>query len=543
MESLDIDMNQETIEVTKRHEQKTSIIPEDWKENIDNIWSEDLVSANRYFSTINPEISELVELQSIKDPEVYFDELTTRWDWHNHFFEDYLEPAISEILPNNSFELTPKDIDDLKSIYETMSIVDQATLVTSAGIKKHVDHWTKIFIDKGQISEENVRLLITPPKETFQAEYTIEHLRYILAEKQRSPDVSEIKKEIISKYHIDDEKIFLGRFKKFTHFTDLPEEKIQEVISKLTIDNNLKISHFYLTIEKPKLKAIAKTVEYDNVNEHRISNQLIGISGLILRKKILDYLNQTKILLNNGRIYSNSDENILGGLENMKKYRQDYMEKIVTHYRQTGDTCSAVCLMVALNHFDKIDVNKETEDSISKKSSAEHTSGSFFSKIALQSVEKELETILIHSEDEMFKNEGQFSPEIFDALLKKYKESAEKAEKLGLKIENGVIWNSERIKKLLEDGYLVITAGKIGQILHAILITGYNKNKFIVHDPLKDKVSFMSVDQIEEFMDTKIGKWGIALRPRTKNTASLIAKLSLFKSEGEKMLGKESLDK
>lgn len=83
------------------------------------------------------------------------------------------------------------------------------------------------------------------------------------------------------------------------------------------------------------------------------------------------------------------------------------------------------------------------------------------------------------------------------------------AKEKGAKITNGCNINFKTIIKGLEDEKLVIVAGQTGLHLHAILICGYNKDKFIVCDPLFKEKQAKSYLEIEKFMNTSIGKWCI----------------------------------
>ena len=115
----------------------------------------------------------------------------------------------------NTNEFSLKDIQELKQIYKTMCKVDQATLIASAAIKKNLKQNIG-NVTKGIRSEEEKFMLLTPPTETFFATYYIDHMKYIMELKKNNiEEANNIKKELLRKYHINDEKIFNGRMQKF----------------------------------------------------------------------------------------------------------------------------------------------------------------------------------------------------------------------------------------------------------------------------------------------------------------------------------------
>lgn len=72
---------------------KRKIIPKEMKLNIDAILEEQLFNANRYYAKLNADISKLARAEMVKLPTQFLAELKRRWTWHNHFYEDLLEPA------------------------------------------------------------------------------------------------------------------------------------------------------------------------------------------------------------------------------------------------------------------------------------------------------------------------------------------------------------------------------------------------------------------------------------------------------------------
>lgn len=119
---------------------KSKIIPENLKNNIDEIMEQQLFNANRYYAESNPEISNLMKKELYNNPETFLDRLRKRWNWHNEYYEMLLEPSYEKLVREDSMELSPKEIEDLIRVYSTSCLVDEATLVMSGAIKKYLDY-------------------------------------------------------------------------------------------------------------------------------------------------------------------------------------------------------------------------------------------------------------------------------------------------------------------------------------------------------------------------------------------------------------------
>lgn len=511
---------------------KRKIIPEGWKAEIDDILKHDLLSANRYFASTNPKLVELIDEESKLDPVAFNSDLRGRWRWHNEFYEEYLETAIPVLLEDDSISLSPVQLKAIIESYKTASLVDQATLVTSAAIKKHTDSWLASPGSRLQTNEEKTRL-ITPPKESFWAQNTIDHIKLILASRSHDEKFQKFKDYILNRYHAGDEKIFESRFKKqFSKYEDLNEQELLKIIQQLTIDSDHKILHGYLTIENPRLKAITDTLTFDNLTEYEILNSLIGISGFVLRKKILEYLDKTKIITNQGNIYEFPDEQVLDGLKKLLSYRIQLLRKPLSPYTQTEDTCGAVSLMTILNALLNSPLTLEEEMSIHSKAKSQYLSGDHFAGLADQASGAGLETRLIHSERGMFRNEGFFSPSDFDRLMEEYGDFVNRAKTKGAQIENGIKIEKDYLLKLLQDNYYVICAGMLGQnFLHSMVLHGYNQEGFITFDPLKGKSSVLSPEYIENFMNTSIGSWLLAIRKNMNSIHHLSLQQERFRAQ------------
>ncbi len=526
---------------------KSKIIPDELKENIDELMEQQLFNANRYYAETNPDINDLIKREMNNSPDKFLKKLIDRWNWHNSYYESLLEPAFIDIIRDEEKELSPKEIDDLMNVYFTSCLVDEATLIMSGAIKKYLDHiYKKMFIKDENFSfSSSAQMLITPPVETFFAEYQIDHLYYIYLMKTKDMNLYKFKNYIKNKYHANDEKIFQFRFKKrFNKYLSFKETDILEEIEKYKIADAYKINHFYFTLEHPERKAIRDIIIFDNLYEKRISCNLIGVSGFFLRKKILEYLNNSSILKNEGYIYQYSNEVVLNALQLLKEERKNKMDKNVRPYKQRGETCAIACLMMTLEYYGiMIKANWYDERRLYRIYGSRYMSGTPFSAIAYHISKNGLDTTLYHSSKNLFDNSlGAISDIDFKFAMDEYKEYLERAKLKGTKVINGIDINSNLLKKKLQEGNLIILAGKSIGSYHAILISGYEGNTFMVCDPLYKTKKTRTFEEIDEYMDTNIGKWFIAINNKTKEKDILLNSLDKFNFEAKEMMKIEKKD-
>ena len=522
---------------------KSKIIPNTMKENIDEILEQQLFNANRYYAESNPNISQLMSEELWDSPEVFLKKLIDRWNWHNSYYEELLEPAFSDIVRNENIELSPNEIEDLIKIYSTSCVVDEATLVMSGVIKKYLDYNCGLIsvTDENLKLEESNQLLITPPVETYFAQYQIDHLYYIYLLKFDNSKSYEFKKYLLNKYHANDIKIFESRFlKRFKDYIDstITAKQLLEDIKKYSISNEYKIKHFYFTLEHPDRKAIRDIIIYDNLNEKLIASNLIGISGFLLRRKILEYLNESRILPNNGYIYEYNKDIIIEALKKLQSERKIKMEKDVKVYKQRGDTCAIACMMMAMEYFNLMEkANWYDERRYYRIYGSKYMSGTPFSALAFHFSKNGLDTTLYHEDETLFNNnKGALSNEDFQFAMSEYIEMLNKAKMTGTNVINGIKINSQLVREELEKGNLVIVAGEIRGGYHAILVSGYDNNKFIVCDPLFKTKQFKNQEELDEFMNTSIGKWFISVNNKTKNKNQLLSNLDKFNEEANEMM-------
>lgn len=523
---------------------KSKIIPESLKSKIDEVMESQLFNANRYYAESNPKISSLMESELHQSPEEFLHRLKTRWNWHNVYYELLLEPAFDKIIREKFVELSPAELDDMIKIYSTSCLVDEATLVTSGAIKKYLEYNCKNIgvIDENIPLDKANTMLITPPVETFFAQYQIDHLYYIYLLKTNDADTQKFKNYLLKKYHADDEKIFASRFqRKFKNNLSMTERELLEDIKHYKIPEYYKTQHFYFTLEHSDRKAIRDIIIYDNLDEKLIASNLIGISGFLFRRKILEYLNDSGILKNNGYIYEFNNDIIISALERLKEERKNNMDKDVRPYKQRGDTCAIVCMMMVLEYYKVISkANWYDERRLYRLYASKYMDGTPFSALAFYLSKNGLETTICHENKELFKNDqGVVDQADFKLAMDEYKDYLKYAENNGTKVVNGMDITVDVLKQKLQNGDLVILAGELPGAYHAILLTGYDQDGFKVCDPLYKTKQNRTFDEIEKFMNTSIGKWFISVNDKTREKENLINNLEKFSDEAQMLMTKQ----
>ena len=306
--------------------------------------------------------------------------------------------------------------------------------------------------------------------------------------------------------------------KKFSHNLQMSEREILEDIRHYKMPESYKTQHFYFTLEHSDRKAIRDIIIYDNLDEKLIASNLIGISGFLFRRKVLEYLNNSGILKNSGYIYEFNNDVIINSLEMFKNERKHKMEKDIRPYKQRGDTCAVVCMMMVLEYYKVMEkANWYDERRLYRIYGSKYMSGTPFSALAFHMAKNGLDTTIYHESQNLFENNhNALNKEDFEFAMKEYKEYLDFAKNNGAKVLNGISINTDILKQKLQEGNLVILAGELSGIYHAILLTGYNELGFSVCDPLYKTKQTRTFEEIEKFMNTSIGKWFIAVNDKTK---------------------------
>ena len=192
------------------------------------------------------------------------------------------------------------------------------------------------------------------------------------------------------------------------------------------------------------------------------------------------------------------------------------MNHNVRPYKQRGDTCTIACMMMALEYFKVLKrANWYDEKRYYRIYGSKYMSGTPFSALAYHFAKNGLETKIFHEDLSLFNNEKKaLSDEDFQLAMNEYSTMLERAKQVGAKVINGILIDDKLVKQELEEGNLVIVAGEITGGYHAILISGYEKEQFIVCDPLFKSKQIKTEEELNQFMNTSIGKWFISIRKK-----------------------------
>lgn len=183
-------------------------------------------------------------------------------------------------------------------------------------------------------------------------------------------------------------------------------------------------------------------------------------------------------------------------------------------YKQHRNNCAIACMLMILEYYQIISkANYFYEKEYEKRYHSRHMDGTPFSAIAYHLSKNHLKVKLIHSEQSYFTNQTHFLLDhVFQNTMQEYQSYLNGVIEMGGEVKTGVDLTVSFLKEQLQNGYLIISAGMVGKVLHAILICGYDFDKFIICDPLYRKRQIKSQEELETFMSTPIGKWCILVK-------------------------------
>lgn len=192
------------------------------------------------------------------------------------------------------------------------------------------------------------------------------------------------------------------------------------------------------------------------------------------------------------------------------------MGKDIKHYKQRWNTCVICCMLMVLNYYNVIDkINWYDERRLYRIYKSKYIDGVPFSAILYHLSKNNLDVSIYHSENNLFRNNNVFNDETFDLLLNEYNEFLDNAIKYGAKVYKGVNINIKLLKEKLSENNLIILAGIVDNIYHSILLSECVGNGIIVHDPLDKNKKIMSYNEINNYINTNIGKWFIVVNDKS----------------------------
>lgn len=173
-------------------------------------------------------------------------------------------------------------------------------------------------------------------------------------------------------------------------------------------------------------------------------------------------------------------------------------------------------MLMVLSYYNVIDkINWYDERRLYRIYKSKYIDGVPFSAILYHLSKNNLYVSIYHSENNLFKNSNVFNDETFELLLNEYNVFLDNAIKYGAKVYKGVNVNIKLMKEKLSENNLIMLAGKIDNIYHSILLSEYVDNGFIVHDPLDNDKKIMSYNELNNYMNTNIGKWFIIINDKS----------------------------
>jgi hypothetical protein len=261
---------------------------------------------------------------------------------------------------------------------------------------------------KDLLDSEKATLL--PKRGSFFTKYKRAHLNLLFLEKENDLKCKIYKKALISEYHSWDEELFSIRLDRdFSEFYNKTGDELKKIIDLLYTPIKKEINN----IDE---KHLDKILELDNLIEYKFISQLQWLPSWELRNFIISILEKEWYKSEDTDLW---ESDIIKKLGLLIKKKQNNIKYNINWYKQTWLTCSAACLLMILNYFNKEWFSKAKEAEIAKNASSEFMIGQHFSWIWLQSLNAWLKTKLIHSNQDLFHNPW-YPQWFFEVLMWEY---------------------------------------------------------------------------------------------------------------------------
>ena len=189
------------------------------------------------------------------------------------------------------------------------------------------------------------------------------------------------------------------------------------------------------------------------------------------------------------------------------------IEEIKPYKQRKNDTCAIACMLMVLEYYKIIPkANWQYERKYYKSYHSYCMDGTPLAALAWHFSKNGLHTEIYHSSKDFFDNSNNYLEEsLFNNSMKEYKEFINQAQNRGTEVINGINIDSNLFLEKLQEGKILIIVGMVNDYFHAILLCGYENEKFIVCNPLYQDKNTMSFSEINNFINTPIGKWFIAV--------------------------------
>lgn len=191
------------------------------------------------------------------------------------------------------------------------------------------------------------------------------------------------------------------------------------------------------------------------------------------------------------------------------------MRKKIRFFRQhTSETCGASCALMILDLYRKVQYPTEKQElklyEIYRFRAFRGITGAALARCLAQN---NLDVRLIHSAEQMLENRnGYFEPDLYQSLRDEYSAMLDSCAHL-IDVRNGADITCESLIRELDEGRQLILEcvvpgnadGVHTEVLHWILVYGYEDGEFLACDPLCSKIR-LTEEEIAHDMDTPIGK-------------------------------------
>lgn len=190
------------------------------------------------------------------------------------------------------------------------------------------------------------------------------------------------------------------------------------------------------------------------------------------------------------------------------------MRKKLRFYKQHSmETCGPACMLMLLDLYRKIEYPTPKQEmklySLYRSKAFKGVNGAAIANCLSRNG---LNLHLVHSSLEMMDNRGgYFSDELYAALLSEYRTEVEKCgSNVCLTIDAEITCDS--LRQELDAGRIIILQciipgdadGIHEEVLHWVVVYGYDGDVFSVCDPLSSKIKLHAAE-LERYMDTPIG--------------------------------------
>lgn len=454
--------------ITEGTESKWDLIPDAWKQNVDE----------SLMSVLTSNRSHTCNTDTLRDlsPVEFLNKIESAWENHNQFYR-----SIRTLARDLSMPLAPHNAEMLRQVLRDMEKVDLTTLAYSLAIKPHLEQWSSI------------RNIVVQPSKIFHIEYVADH-----AAMQQGLVSSDA---IMHRYHGGSAALMRQRVQKSPLIAIDP--------SIMDVSKRMKHDAIYNSIDRhPYTKALAEISRIDNFDEYKHLYNLEGIEGF----KIHDWLSSHGIAVD-GYKTSTAAEKIVVQTE-------EYLPRL-PQYRQTvADSCTAAATMMLLHQLKGAPASQARELEAYLATRSAYLPGGSFAKVALWLARHHpsLEVTILHETSDLFRNVEEVAGKQGLLALNEYREDLQNATTAGVTAvtapRSAML---EHMSSTVRAGgaYLLATLS-MSRDLHTYLISGYTARKYRVYDPLSGSVKFAAADKIHGWNNTPIGAWGIAVRPSAK---------------------------